>query len=196
MSEMIHVQPGDWVRLPQVFPGIWRVYRVLTGIKMFEWDPDRPIYKTNSTLVFCHRLVNDAWKRSFSHQSCDLSLVNSLASNEIERVEALLLSDNRLNKAFEQYQGQQRRIDMAANISFGGLSADGVKSFPAQCNAMLAGRINNGITLPEVMVLLKANGLDKHLHEIPQLVTLQLGCINHELRGSEFLFREYKTLYF
>lgn len=196
MTEKNKIEPGDWIRVSALFPGIWHVSRVLTGIKEFEWDPSRPIYKTNQTLLFCHRLVNDAWKRSFSYRCFDLSLAQPLAVDEIDRVKAFLLSDNKLQKAFEQYQEKQSRIDNLANISFGGLSKDEVKSFPAQCSAMLAERIQSGITLPEVKLLLQESGLDRHMQELPQQVTLQLSCVNHELQGDQFLYREYRTLNF
>jgi hypothetical protein len=196
MSEDNKVQVGDWIKVSALFPGIWRIYRVLTGFKNFEWNPDKPIHKASQTLVFSHRLANDGWKRSFSHQCVDLSLVQPLAADEINRVKALLSSDSKLAKAFEQYQSKQNRIDQIANISFGGLSEDGKKNFPAQCNAMLAERIQNGITLPDMVALLKENSLDQNRHELPRQVTLQLTCINHELQGEEFLFREYRTLNF
>jgi hypothetical protein len=196
MIEANKVQVGDWVGIPGLFPGLWRVYRVLIGFKEFEWNPTMPIYKPNQTFVFCHRLVNNEWKRSFSHQSCNLSLVQPLAKDEIDRVKTFLSADKKLQKAFEQYQAKQSRIDSIANIGFGGLSKEEVKSFPAQCSSMLAGRIQNGMTLLEIMEFLKVSSLDQHRHELPQQVTLQLTCVNHELRGEEFLFREYRTLNF
>ena len=81
---------GDWVRIKALWPGVWRVDRVLSGVRENRWSLNDPIKISDRLTVFCHRLVNDEWKRSFSFQSCDASLVECISDEERERAESLL----------------------------------------------------------------------------------------------------------
>jgi hypothetical protein len=188
------VQTGDWVRMPSLFPGIWRVSKTLAGFKENRWSLGEPSIKSSRTLVFCYRIVNDSWKRAFSHQSCEASFVQPLALDELQRLQALILSGKELTKAFERYQIKNPKIDLIANLSLGGLSDQSVDRFPNLCNEMLADRIKAGVTLDEVLMLLQTRGLNAHIHMIPRRVTLQLVSIGHELRKDEFVYRRYRVL--
>jgi hypothetical protein len=192
----ISIKPGDWVRITPLWPGIWNVYRVLAGFKEDEWSIDEPLKPSKRILVFCHRLVNDSWKRSFAHQSCEVSLVRPADNAEKKRLNALLSSDRKLRKAFEQYQTKQNRIDLVANIGFGGLTKKETANFAKLCDEIFGDRIDAGFTIPQVLGLLREHGLEKNRHELPQQVTLQLTCINHELRSDEFVHKEYRVLPF
>lgn len=128
-NTQISVNPGDWVRVAPLWPGIWKVDRVLAGFNEVEWSLSVPPKTSNRALVFCHRIVNDSWKRSFSHQSCELSCVRPVEPEEKWRLDALLASDGKLSEAFERYCLKPDRIDLIANIGFGGLKKKEISRF-------------------------------------------------------------------
>ncbi len=148
------------------------------------------------TLFYCHRIVNDSWKRAFSFQCCELSYLKALTPSDLQQVENCLLPDTKLMKSFEKYQATKNTLDLVANLAFGGLNGKGLEEFSGLCNAILADRINGGVTLDDVLALLSSVGLDAHANKHPKQATLQLASINHELRGDEFLFRQYRVLSF
>jgi hypothetical protein len=61
---------------------------------------------------------------------------------------------------------------------------------------MLADRIEDGITLDQALEALQSRGLDSCMRKYPQLATLQLVSIGHELRGEQFLYRQFNVLNF
>lgn len=183
------------MRLTPILPGVWKVYRVLAGFKEDEWSPGAPLKSSKRVLVFCHRLVNDSWKRSFSHNCCEVSLVRPISMEDHKRVQAAL-SDDDLRKAFEQYGKEKNRIDLIANLGFGGLSKKAAGNFAKLSHKMFADRIGQGMTMREILLVLQEHGLVENQGEIPRQVTLQFTCINHELRGDEFVHREFRTLPF
>ena len=187
---------GDWVRVPALWPGIWRVYRVLSGFKEDRWSLDDPLRPSQRTIVFCHRLVNDSWKRSFSHQSCEGSLTHPVARAERDRIGMLLSSDKKLAAAFKKYQDTVKSIDLVANLGFGEFSEQESKEFPNRCAALLGERIDGGLTMDEVLSILQENELAAHQHKSPKQATLQLISPNHELKGDRFVYRRYGTLAF
>jgi hypothetical protein len=146
------------------------------------------------TLIFCQRVFNDSWKRSFSYQSCEVSLVRHLADEEQTQLNALMASDSKLRSAFAEYQRTHASIDLIANLSLGALGDEVIARFPSLCDEMLASRIADGVTLDEVLKLVGERDLEKHIRMIPKQRTFQLVCVNHELRGSEFVYRRYRTL--
>lgn len=190
------IRPGDWVRITPIFPGIWKVYRVVAGFKEDEWSLKEPLRTSKRVLIFCHRLVNDSWKRSFSHNMCELSLIRKISKEERKRANELLLSDSKLRKAFEQYQEKNNRLDLIANIGFGGLMQKEAADFPNLCEQIFADQIGQGMTVREVLGLLQERGLLENMGKIPQQVTLQLSSVNHELRDGEFVCRKFRTLPF
>ena len=145
ISNSTAIKVGDWVRISPLWPGVWKVYRVLADFKEDEWSLDRPLHTSKRTIVFCHRLVNDAWKRSFAHNSCETSLVVPLDKKEMKRVRAFL-SDTKFLKAFERYQAAHNSIDLVANIALGGLEDHMLADLPNLCNRMLHERISQGLT--------------------------------------------------
>lgn len=196
--EKTRVKVGDWVRIPQLWPGIWQVYRVLSGFNedVCSLDDDEPVRTTKRTLVFCHRLLNDPWNRSFSHQCCEISLVVPAATQEKQRLRKLLSSDEKLKAAFAAYKLKQNRIDSIVNIAFGGFTPKEKAGFAARCEQMLAGRIEAGLSLRQIARLLQQHGLYRRKGRLPSQCTLQLTCVNHELRGKDFVFRQWRVLDF
>jgi hypothetical protein len=194
IKHTIAVQPGDWVRIPRLFPGFWRVYRVLAGFKENVWSLAEPMETSPRVLVFCHRLVNDSWKRSFSHQSCELSFLAAPKPSEQKRLDKLLASDVGLQKAFERYQIKQNKLDLVTNIWFGGFTKAEAADFSKLCDKMFACQIGNGLTLKEILRVLQDYGLDENREKFPWLIGIQFLCINHELREGEFAFRKYRVL--
>jgi len=189
-----NIREGDWVRIKQLWPGVWRVVRALSGFREDRWSLDEPVKMSPRTLVFCHRAFNDSWKRSFSFQSCEVSLVEALSLDERYHVDALFAKDEKLRVAFAKYQQTHDSIDLIANVSMGALDEKTKRHFQGLCEEMLSSRIVDGITIDEVLQLLRDRDLDKHIKMIPKERTLQLVCLNHELRGNEFVYRRFRTL--
>lgn len=188
------VKEGDWVWIKPLWPGVWRVSRVLSGFRENRWSLDDPVKASTRTLIFCYRAFNDSWKRSFSFQSCEISLVQHLADEEQKQLRALFASDTKLKDAFAKYQSTHASIDLVANVSLGVMDDEITSRFPSLCDEMLSSRIAHGVTLDEVLQLLKDRDLEEHIRMIPKQRTLQLISTNHELRGSEFVYRRYRTL--
>lgn len=186
--------PSDWVRITPLWPGIWRVHRVLSGFKESRWSLDEPSVQSTRTIAFCHRLVNDSWKRSFTFQCCDASYLRALNPEELQQVEALQASDKKLLGAFEKFQSESNTLDLIANVDLGSLTEKARAKLPERCNEMLATRIEEGVTLDEVLNLMRSRGLDSLMRKNPQQATIQLVSLNHELRGDEFLYRRYRVL--
>ena len=192
---MISIKAGDWVRVPSLWRGVWMVGRVLE-FKEDRWSLDDPLKPSNRTLVFCYRLFNDSWQRSFFHQSCDISLVCTLSAPDLKKVNALLSENAKLLAAFKKYQASAKPIDLVANLGFGGMDEKEVAEFPGICAEMRGERIGAGLTMDDVLHLLRERGLDSKSGECPQQATLQLICEGHELRGDRFVYRQYRTLNF
>ncbi len=190
------MKPGVWIRIAALFPGVWKVYRVLSNFQEDRWSLEDPAVKSTRVLVFCYRLVNDNWKRSFSHQVVELFYVTPLTKEDSRKLDDLEKSDPKLLRAFEKYQEKAKALDLIANISLGGLSREQESPFPAICAEMLADRIEDGITLDQALEALQSRGLDSCMRKYPQLATLQLVSIGHELRGEQFLYRQFNVLNF
>jgi hypothetical protein len=155
---------------------------------------DAPLSPSKRTIVFCHRIINNSWRRSFSHQSCEASLTRTLSSREQEEIGALLASNKRLVAAFEKYQATTKTIDLVANLGFGELGEDEAKEFPQVCDKLLGDRIEAGLSMDDVLILLRSSWLDSHRHRLPQQVTLQLIATGHEVRDGRFVYRQYRSL--
>jgi hypothetical protein len=72
--------------------GFWKVWRVLDGFNELRFSLDAPKLPSSRTLVFSHRLVNNSWKRSFSTECAEASLVKRISTDEESRIEELLES--------------------------------------------------------------------------------------------------------
>jgi hypothetical protein len=190
------IKKDDWIRIPALWPGIWKVSRILEGFKEDRWSLSEPLKPSSRRIVFCHRIVNDSWKRSFSHQCCEASLVDSLSSSDRQKIEALLSSNRRLAVAFEKYRNKTEPMDLIANLGFGQLTEKEKENFEQVCSRILVERLQVGLTMDEVLVFLAESGLDSYRHKFPQLLTLQLASIDHELRGDRFVYRKYRLLPF
>jgi hypothetical protein len=189
------IEVGDWIRVPRLSPGIWRVSRTLLGFNEDRWSLSDPIVPSRRTLVFSHRMVNDSWNRSFSRLVCDATYVEPLEAAELSKVMALCATDNKLADAFEKYRSMSKPIDSVASLAFGGLSAEEIEQFPSQCKALFEDKIADGLTIFDVLSLLNTRNMDQSIRTYPLQVTLQLVPENFELRKNEFLYRRYTTLH-
>jgi len=106
------------------------------------------------------------------------------------------LANASLLEAFEKYQEKTEPLDSVANISFGKLSDTDLGNFSELCERMLAERIEGGVSIDDVLMLLKTHRLDSHMSRNPTQRSLQLVSIGTELRGEEFLYRMYRVLNF
>jgi hypothetical protein len=190
------IQTGDWVRIPSLWPGVWKVYRVLSGFTEDRWSLDEELKPPGRCLLFCYRLVNDSWRRSFFHQCCDTSLARAISSDDRKRAEDLLSSDTKVARAFEKYQAAAKPIDLVANLGFGEFKDTELEVFPPTCGRLLADCIADGLTMDEVLGILRDSWLGAHRRKFPNQATLQLVSPGHELRGDRFVYRSYRTLGF
>ncbi len=171
------------------------MYRVLSGFMEDRWSLGEELKSSERCLLFCYRLVNDSWRRSFSHQCCEASIAQAVPQKDRERAETLLF-DKKLARAFEKYQAASMPIDLVANLGFGEFTDRELEDFPQTCSRLLGDCIEAGITLDEVLGILHNGGLDAHRHKFPHQATLQFVSLGHELRGDRFLYRRYRTLGF
>jgi hypothetical protein len=123
-------------------------------------------------------------------------LVDPITPDDLRKLETNFLSEQKLVKAFEKYQASHQTLNSIANISLGGLSDQLRLEFPQLCNKMLGDRIGHGLTIDDVLMLLRAHRLDVHMRMYPRQVTLQLVSEDEELRGSYFIYRRYETFNF
>jgi hypothetical protein len=106
-------------------------------------------------------MVDDSWKRSFSHQCCEASLTRTLSVSEQDKISVLLTSDKRFLAAFGKYQATTKTIDLIANLGFGWLGEDESREFPSVCDKLLADRIEVGLTMDDVLGLLRSSWLTR-----------------------------------
>lgn len=187
---------GDWIRIPQLWPGVWQVSRVLSRYKELRWSLDSESIISPRTSVFCERLVNNNWARSFSNQVCEASIAVPVGEEELEKIRTLLDSDNKLREAFARYRASRKPIDLIANVRLGNIGEEEINRLRGSAEEELSPRIEDGITLDEVLLFLKRFEFDRHSRENPNRARLQLASLGHELRGDEFIFRRFSILNF
>jgi hypothetical protein len=107
-----------------------------------------------------------------------------------------LSSDKKVARAFEKYQAAAKPIDLVVNLGFGEFNDRESEVFPPTCGRLLADRIGEGLTMDEVLGILRDSWLGAHRRKFPNQATLQLISPGHELRGDRFLYRRYRTLGF
>jgi hypothetical protein len=66
--------------------------------------------------------------------------------------------------------------------------------FPSICDEIFGPCIEQGMTIPEVLPKLAERDLIQYKSKNPARVTLQLTCLDRELRSGDFVFRRYRTL--
>ena len=190
---MVKITDGTWVTMRSLWPGIWRVSRTLSGFNEIQWDLSATPIRSSRTLLFCDRVVNDKWKRSFATQSCEISFAAPLSSEGLNELESHLDAD--LKDSFRKYQSKPHPIHLIAKISLGGIPDELVSDLPSMCERVLVPRIGQGLTTPEVLKLLGDEGLIRYKSQNPAQVTLQLTCVDHEIKLNEFVFREFRMLH-
>jgi hypothetical protein len=193
MQDEKTISVGAWIRIKPLWPGIWRVSRVLSGFNESQWRLDATPTQSHQVLLFCDRIVNNDWKRSFRTQCCESSYATLLDSEDANKLESQLDADSKLREAFAKYQATSHPIDLIANVALGGMDEEIVTQFLSDCDEMLSHRIEAGLTVNGVLQSLDQRDLLKYLSKNPKRVTLQLTCVDHEVRSNEFVFRKYRT---
>jgi hypothetical protein len=181
---------GDWIR--PYSKGLWRVSRVLQDFNEFRYRLSETKVRSHRTLIFSNRLVNDSWKRSFASECCDLSWVTAMSNEEQQKIDQLLLSDDKLRKAFEKFEGAPKPIDLIVNLRFGPLPDADRERFKAACSEVLDKPIQRGMTLDEVLECVRTAGYEGCMNENPEMASIQLVSPDHELRGPDFVMRRYR----
>jgi hypothetical protein len=182
---------GDWV-VSDYSRGVWRVYRVERDFYDLRYKLTEPKVK-RPALVFATRLVNDAWKRSFSTEVWSAALVHPLNEEQSNRLAAALAADSDLLARFDRYT--PKPIDLVCNLRFGPVPG-GFDAFAGEVEAFLASRIAIGLSLDEILPLIASSGLSESMNRNPGVGTLQLNSPNHLRRGDEFVFTSFRTLNF
>jgi hypothetical protein len=182
---------GDWV-VSDYSRGVWRVYRVERGFYDLRYKLTDPKVKRRA-LVFVTRLVNDAWKRSFTSEVWSAAPVHPLNEERSNRLVAALTADPDLLATFDRYVPEP--IDLVCNLGFGPVPG-GFDAFSAEVEGFLGSRIATGLSLDEILPLIASSGLSGHMNRNPGVGTLQLNSPNHLRRGDEFVFTSFRTLNF
>jgi len=185
---------GDWVRSYSM--GIWRVWRVLSGFNEVRFSLDAPKSRSSRTLVFSHRLVNTSWKRSFSKECAEGSLVSRISQDEESRINEFLESNTQMKKAFDKYSAENSTLDLIVNVGLGQIPGSDRERLRAACDSHLGSSIENGLTMDEVLTGLRDAGYYECIGKIPKSATVQLVSINHEVRDHEFILRYQRVLDF
>jgi hypothetical protein len=188
------IAEGAWVRVGRLWPGVWRVSRILSGFNEIQWEPGAAEVPSTRTVLFLARIVNDKWKRSFAVQTCEISYASLLSNDEIEELETIVASDVGLLDSFNKYLATPHPLHLVANIALGGMSDELVAQFPSICDQRLGAHIAGGLTIPEVLQALAKRDLLQYKGMNPIRATLQLTSENHELRLHDFVFRSYRTM--
>lgn len=177
-----------------LWPGIWRVSREISGFNEIQWDLEAPPVRSTRTVLFCDRIVKDKWNRSFTARSCEISYASPLSSDELNELENHLAADDALTDSFRKYQTTPHPLHLIANISLGGMTYDVVGGIPSVCEQILSSRIEQGLTVTDVLKLLAEADLIQYKSQNPTRVTVQLTCLDHETNSNEFVFRGFRIL--
>jgi hypothetical protein len=169
---------------------------VLSGFNELRFSLDAPKSPSSRTLVFSHRLVNNSWKRSFSIECAEASLVGRISPDEESRVQELLESNTELKKAFEKYRAKNSTLDLVVNVRFGQIPGSDRERLRAACDLHLGASIANGLTMDEVLVALRNAGYYDCIDKTPTDARVQLISIDHEVGDHEFLLRYKRVLDF
>lgn len=188
------VRVGDWVRSYSM--GIWRVGRILSGFSELRFSLEAPKVLSARKLVFSHRLVNASWKRSFSIECAELSLVKRISREEEARIDEMLKSSPPLKKAFAKYQSKNGSVDLAVNVSLGLPPGSDREKLRAACDSHLGASIETGMTIDEVLAALRTAGYYDCIGKTPISATIQLISRGHEVRDGEFILRYNRLLGF
>lgn len=182
---------GEWI-VSDYSQGVWRVFRVERDFYDFRYRLTDPKIKSR-TLVFGTRLVNNAWKKSFSADVWSAGLVHPLDPEKSNRLAETLAADSGLLANFDRYS--PKPIDLICNLSFGAVPG-GYKVFQRDVEAFLGDRIGSGLSLDQILGLIAASSLTDHQNRNPGAATLQLNSPDHLRRGDEFVFTSFRALSF
>ena len=180
---------GDWVG-SDYSRGVWRVYRVERDFYDLRYKLAEPKVKRRA-LVFATRLVNDAWKKSFSTEVWSAALVHPLNEGQSHRLEGVLAGDPDLLAKFDRYA--PKPIDLVCNLRFGPVPG-GFDALSSEIDAFLGSRIAVGLSLDEILPLIASSGLSEYMNRNPGIGTLQLKSPDHLRRGDDFVFTSFQTL--
>ncbi len=169
---------------------------MLSGFNELRFSLDAAKSSSSRTLVFSHRLVNTSWKRSFSVECAEISLVSRISNEEESRIQELLQSNASLQKAFEEYQAKKNSVDLVVNVSLGQIPGSDREQLRAACSKYLGGSAKNGMTMDEVLIGLRDAGYHDYIGKTPSFATVQLLSVGHEVQNREFILRYSRVLDF
>lgn len=181
---------GDWVY--SYSPGIWRVYRVLQGVQEVRFKLEEPKRTSRSRFVFSKRLVDGAWKPSFIAETASADVVSPLSDDDRRRLEAFIATNPQILQEFEAFEPEE--IDFVLNLRLNIPVSFGRDRLQRLIDGAFAGIGNHGSTNDEILQLLAASELARHVSTGMSNATLQFLCKGHEVRNNEYVFREARLI--
>lgn len=179
---------GEWVKAYR--QGIWQIHRILHTPSEMRYSLSSPRVTSSGITVFVRRFVDAKWRPAFTTECCDQSFVKPLSSEERTQLDDLL-QDQRLRESFERYAPEP--VDLIVNLRFGLSDRQRLDAF---CAHTLSASIASGMVMDDVLQMLEAAGLARFVSQNPTTATLQMVCLDHEMRDGEFVLRTCRVLDF
>lgn len=189
---MTKIKIGDWVT--SYTAGIWQVYRIIEDFYELRWNPETPKEKSNRVLVFSKRLCNSKFKRSFGTESCEITFIDPLDKKDKDKVIKLLKGDEKLDKAFQEYQ--PKSANLISGYSFSLPETYVYTKFESRIKELFDKKINSGLTIDDVNKTIFESELEEYKEKTPHNARIQLICNDHELKDGDFIFREIQIFNF
>lgn len=180
---------GEWV-VSDYSPGVWRVFRVERDFYDQRYRLTDPKVKRR-TMVFAARLVNAAWKRSFSNEVWSVGLVHPVNREQSDRLASTLAENPGLLAEFDRYV--PKPIDLICNLRFSAMRG-GFEVFRREVDKVLGSRLEVGLSVDEILGLITSSSLIEHMNRNPGVATLQLNSPDHLRRGDELVFTSFRVL--
>jgi hypothetical protein len=185
----VGIDVGDWIKSDT--PGIWRVYRVIPVMREMRYSLSARQKKSRRVLVFFKRMIDANGVRAFATKCCEQSLVSPLSEIDREKLDLAISEDPDLLSAFERYV--PRRIDLIVNVAMQVPKMAELESF---CSSVLAPALAAGMSMEQVLQMMKDAELECYVGKYPINATLQMVCSDHEVREGEFVLRACRVLPF
>jgi hypothetical protein len=173
---------GDWVT--SYSPGIWQIYRIVPIVNEMRFSLADRRRKSRRVLIFSKRSLNEQWVPDFASECCSRSLVSTPTAEDRQRLQQMLIDNPTLLQAFDQYQ--PAAIDLIGNLS---MRVPVFHRLEAFCTNVLAPAMTPGVSMEQILQLMKAEDLEAFLNKYPINATLQVVSRDHEMKDGAFIFR-------
>jgi hypothetical protein len=180
---------GDWVYSDS--PGIWQVYRVITGVEKIRGSLLERKRSRRGGFVFSKRLLDGTWKPAFRNEVASADLIRPLSSDDRQRLDEFLANNSQVKQQFEAFK--PTAIDLRLNLSLD-IPASVAKEPVLQLIQEVFADIADGLTNDKILERMAATTLAGFAPKTIRNATLQFVCKDHELHDNEYVFREVQLL--